>query len=260
MLSIVQAARFIKEMGNGRTRPSLIECITRDNETIELVVKCSTGCTEKEKNLALEALAAMLAADLSLPVPEPFIVEIEQSFVENITDANCRSHFESGCRYAFGSMYVQPGYSAWLNGQKVPESLSVEAAEVYVFDAIIVNSDRRPENPNCLTSGVDIAIFDHELTFQNVLFWKEPWLEDSEFLDQRYHIFAGEYFSSVPTELTRFINAWEAIPDERFDSYLHALPEEWLGHRDFLIEKLTYLKSAKANIHKIVDNALRKMR
>lgn len=58
--------------------------------------------------------------------------------------------------------------TALVSGQKTdvfPQNFTQVAAEVFLFDAIIVNADRRPANPNCLTSGNEIAIFDHELSF-----------------------------------------------------------------------------------------------
>lgn len=261
MLSSVTAERFLKVMGNGRTRPCLIECITPEGVSVEVVVKSSAGCMEKEKNLGLEAIAAMLAADLSLPVPEPFVVELADDFIESLTDHDFKTYLSSGCRLAFGSKHLGPGYAVWLSGQTIPDEMSQDAIEVYIFDAIIVNTDRRPENPNCLTSGSDFAIFDHELTLHTYLFWKEPWKEDSDFPGQDVHIFAGPYFTALPNDLSRFISAWESIPDSRFDNYLDALPYEWRAeHEDFFKEKLSYLKNAKQNIRQIVENAMRRMR
>lgn len=76
MLNRIFASRLERKMGNGRTKLCLITCegATPTAEDVQLVVKFSAGCMEREKNLAIEAIAAMLAADLTLPVPEPFLV------------------------------------------------------------------------------------------------------------------------------------------------------------------------------------------
>ena len=49
MLNTVLASRFIRRMGNGRTKPCLIECEDDEGRSIEVVVKCSDGCMEREK-------------------------------------------------------------------------------------------------------------------------------------------------------------------------------------------------------------------
>ena len=55
-------------MGVGRTKPCLITCEgTTAEDDVHVVVKFSAGCFEKEKNLAIEAISAMLAADLNYP-------------------------------------------------------------------------------------------------------------------------------------------------------------------------------------------------
>jgi hypothetical protein len=258
MLDIVYPTRFIRAMSNGRTKPFLLECEDSTGNIIELVVKCSAGCFEKEKNLALEAIAAMLAADLNLPVPEPFLVKIEPEFTNIIDNAEIKQHVTNSSIYAFGSRFTS-GLSVWPNGQLIPDHMALKAAEIFVFDAIIINSDRRPENPNCLFSGSQVAIIDHELTFMKVLFWKEPWMadgfDDLSFRDK--HIFAKQYYINPVENLDRFINAWETLPETRFRSYKNALPIEWLEDESFVDGIIEYLQTAKYNIRKIADNALR---
>ena len=73
MFHTVVATRFIRRMTNGRTVPCLIECEDENGNKYELVVKFSANMFEKEKNLAIEAIVAMLASDLCLPVAEPFL-------------------------------------------------------------------------------------------------------------------------------------------------------------------------------------------
>ncbi len=261
MLDIVTASRFIKRMGSGRTKPCLIECDADEENTVELVVKCSAGCMEKEKNLVLESISAMLGADLELPVPEPFVVLIDNDFIELIPEEEIRDIFQRGCRYAFGSRFLTSGFSVWSNGDKVPEPLANRAAEVFVFDAIIVNSDRRPDNPNCLFTGKEFAIFDHELTFtqSQILFWKEPWIEGG--LDQmngkERHIFARHYFEKKPDNLSRMVEVWGNLPVSRFEDYRNALPVEWIGDGIYIDEIIGYLKNVKSNIQVIVDHALK---
>lgn len=259
MLNTVQASRFIGTVGNGKTKPYRIECDDNDGNSYELIVKYSIGCHEREKSLALESIAAMLAADLGLPVPEPFVVAIDDDFINTITDHDVLDRLKQSNRLAFGSKHVPSGFSVWLPGQVIPDHLAEEAAEIFVFDALIINSDRRPCNPNCLFSGDALAIIDHELTFGIILFWIAPWLEGGfdGLVGAENHIFAKPYFNKVPTNLDRFVNAWESLSEERFQEYKKAIPPEWIQDVMFVDEIIAKLVNAKANIRNTVENALK---
>ncbi len=45
----------------------------------------------KQRSLVAEAVAAMLAADLDLPVPESFLVKVDAGFAATITDAEVKN-------------------------------------------------------------------------------------------------------------------------------------------------------------------------
>jgi hypothetical protein len=258
MLTTVTATRFIKQMGSGRTKPCLLECEDDAGNVVELVVKYSAALMEKEKNLALEAIVAMLAADLRLPIAEPFVVEISQDFISTITDGTLATRLKDSCNLAFGSA-LKTGVSAWLMNQTVTTGQSQTAAEIAVFDQIVINSDRRPMNPNCLFSGDELVIIDHELCFARFLFWQEPWAEGGlkELEARETHIFGRPYFEAPLRSLDRFAEAWEALPMSRFDDYLAALPPKWVYDEGKIVEILNYLKEVKSNIRIITDRALR---
>ncbi|WP_029046592.1 HipA family kinase [Cupriavidus sp. amp6] len=262
MLELVTATRFIKPMESGRTAPLLLECEGDDERPIEIVTKCSAGTMEGVQNLAIEAVASMLAADLALPVPEPFIVSLTPEFIDLMAqqDAERAEFMRRSHALAFGSRRLPNGFVVWVKGQTVPANLCTEAAEIFAFDGIIVNADRRPENPNCLFSGSNLAIFDHELTFNShqVLFWRAPW-EDGGFdnyASPERHIFAKPNLATCPENLDRFVQAWEDLPDERFEAYFSALPPDWLPSNDVAARVIPYLADVKQNIRILVDEAL----
>ena len=64
----------------------MIVAESADHSTVELVAKFSTGCEEKEVSLAREAIAACLACDLRLPIPEPFLVDVPTGWADGIAD------------------------------------------------------------------------------------------------------------------------------------------------------------------------------
>lgn len=258
MLNTVSAIQFMRKMTSGRTKPCLLLCEAPDGRTFELVVKYSSMMMEKEKNLALEAIVAMLAADLELPVAEPFVVELDPLFVETIEDASLAQLLKTSCPQAFGSA-LKTGVTAWLQNQKVPTQHAQAAAEIAIFDQIIINSDRRPLNPNCLFSPDDLVIIDHELAFTRALFWREPWHDDGlgDLHNRDQHIFSRPYFEAPLADLERFAAAWEKIPESRFDEYYSALPVSWVYDQAHIAGILDYLKEAQRNIRTITANALK---
>ncbi|WP_250528805.1 HipA family kinase [Caballeronia sp. ATUFL_F1_KS4A] len=260
MLQTVLAARFVKAMGNGRTRPVLLECEDAHGNIVEMVTKCSSGTMEGVRNLAIEAVAALLGRDIGLPVPSPYVVQLEQDFINSVADAEIRRMLSTSCRFAFGSECLPGGFAVWPRGGTVEAAHCQLAAEIFVFDGIIVNSDRRPENPNCLTQGNAFAIFDHELTMRpdQVLFWKAPWLSGG--FDQMHgpnlHIFSRPYLEQSPQDLNRFIAAWNDLSRERLASYVEALPGEWRPDDQFLDGVVDHLDAARTNIAAVVQTAL----
>lgn len=229
MFDTITALSVIHEMGTGRTRPTLVMCERDDGSTLDAIVKCSSKTMQGVHDLAVEALCGMLAHDLSLPVPEFFAVEITQDFIDTVQSHNTREILELSDSIAFGSLQLPSGYAVWGRDQEVPKSLCEAAAEIYAFDAVIVNGDKRPDNPNCLFSGSQLAIIDHELCFTHELFWKAPWMTDG-FSTRRSpndHIFAKPRLAQCPSNLDRFRSAWAKKDDVRVTSYFRALPPSW---------------------------------
>jgi hypothetical protein len=260
MLQTVMATRYVRAMSVGRTKPFLVECEDGNGDPVEVIAKCSAGTFEGVKNLAIEAIAAMLGKDLALPVPDPYVVQLDTDFIDSIADAQIRQFMSASCKYAFGSEALPPGHAVWPTGGTVEAALCERAAEIFVFDGIIVNSDRRPTNPNCLFDGSEFGIFDHEMTLQpdQILFWKAPWVNGG--FDQMHgpqlHIFSRPYLEQSPTNLDRFIDAWNALPQGRFRDYIDALPPEWRTQEDFLTGVVTHLETAQSNIAAIAQTAL----
>lgn len=261
MLDKITAVGFQGAVGTGKTRPTRLECERGNGEIVEVVAKCSAGTMEHEKNLVIEAIAAMLAADLGLPVPEPFIVDLTPEFIELLRPfPEVYEQMKASCRFAFGTAHLPTGFAVWAKGQPVPPDLSLQAAEIFTFDGIIVNSDRRPGNPNCLYSGEEIAIIDHELSFASdqVLFWREPWIEGGfdSYASSDFHIFAKPNLSNCPANLDRFASAWRSLPSTRFDEYFDAIPIEWQQPATFKERLVGYLHEVKANIDEVVRGSL----
>lgn len=80
MLRPVTAVRFDGRTKVGRTAPCRLTCAHSNGAKVEVVAKFSGGCDRTVASLVIESLTAMLGADLGLPVPEPFIVVVDDDF------------------------------------------------------------------------------------------------------------------------------------------------------------------------------------
>lgn len=158
MIETVDAVVFVRRMISGRTGPALCDCLRSNGEHVEVVVKEHERCDSGLGSLAREAIAACLAADLGLPVPEPFWVAVPAGLLPDDTAS-------TGDKLAFGSRHVGSQFSIWTVGHTLSRDARQAAAAVFLFDAIIQNFDRRSANPNCLVRGDELRIIDHEATF-----------------------------------------------------------------------------------------------
>jgi hypothetical protein len=218
---------------------------------VDLIAKFSAGCDERETNLARELIAACLAADLGLPVPEPLLVEIDDEWIGTISDAIIRARVAGSCRVAFGSTLMTGQYSVWNSGTPIPDTLRPTAAAIFVFDAIIQNADRREENPNCLVNGESVRIFDHELAFMHrmILGWRPPWAIGSlQVLEAPgKHIFRANLVGCA-IDYAPIKAAWTGITDQRLAGYRQALPPEWMGSAASIDSAISLIRDARDNI------------
>jgi hypothetical protein len=249
LLTRVAAIEFIRVAGRGKTEPLFLTCEKLDGSNVEVAAKLLDGCDEKQVSLAREAIGACLAADLGLPIPEAFVVELSPDFVEAVPDARQQARFARSLPFAFGSKLITGQWSNWNDGTPISVSLLDTAAAIFCFDAIVQNPDRRGVNTNCLTKDGDVRIFDHELAFTHelMLFWKAPWaiggLKSLE--TPGAHIFraglAGRAINFAPIR-----SAWQALSDDRIQSYWEALPNEW--QLPAAGSALTLIRDARDNI------------
>jgi hypothetical protein len=265
MLARVTATYFHRPMGVGKTAPSLVTCLHADGSEVELVVKFAGGCEGGTGSLLREAVAALMAADLDLPVPEPFLVNLQADFVATIPDTDeryrlAKRHAAASLGWNFGSKKLPPGFSTILKGQTMPLALRPAAAEILAFDTFISNPDRTVENPNCQSNGSQFGIFDHELAFrtEGVLFWKPPWEKGAIYFpkaqpDRFRHVFVDQVRGSEP-DFRRFGGAFDVLTAARLNEYQSALPIEWVGDGSDTGRILEYIRALKENVGSAISN------
>jgi len=260
MLSQVTAVRFDGRAKSGRTIPCRLTCEAADRAEVEVVAKLSAGCDRKVTALVMETIAAMLAADLDLPVPEPFLVSLEPEFIAGLPDETVADMARRSNPVAFGSKHLPPGYTSWPVGKAIPKDAMATAAEIFAFDALIANDDRRPVNPNCLFSGASLAIYDHEMAFftEGIIGWQPPWVIGSlqSFKQTRRHLFS-EQLCGKTVNFDRLAGAWLAVTDERLAAYRAALPDAWNSASQHADQALLYIGQARDNIEAALQEVRR---
>ena len=259
MLDLITAIRFDARVSSGRTVPCRLTCEKPGGDEVEVVAKLSAGCDRGVASLSIEAIAAMLATDLDLPVPEPFLVQLAPAFIACLPDPQVAEMARRSSPMAFGSKHLPPGYTSWPEGKAIPREAVETAVEIFAFDALIVNPDRRRANPNCLFNGAALAIYDHELALftDAIIGWQPPWVIGSlEFLRQPGSHLFSEQLRGKALNLDRFAGAWLAISDARLEEYRAAMPREWNSAAGQVDQALRHIAEVRDNI----DPALNEVR
>jgi hypothetical protein len=252
MLRTVDAIEFNGAISTGRTSPCRVTCEADDGSLIEAAVKFSAGCDRREVNLALEVIAACLAGDLDLPIPEPLLVRWSREWADCIPDQTRRTLIQASAPVAFGSTLVLPGFRAWHRGARITDAMLPVAAAIFAFDALISNPDRREGNPNCLVKGNAIRIFDHEMALQHklILNWIPPWRLGGlrELERPGAHIFLTGLKGRERLNLDQVQARWSALPDRRLREYETALPIDWSAASGAVGDATTLVAQARDNI------------
>ena len=265
MIVRLAADEFIRQATSGRTRPILTLCESETDKPLEVFCKVSAGCFEGVTSLAREVLASCLAADLNLPVPQPYLVEISLDLVSTVTDIDMRHRLQNSCAVGFGSARVENQFSAWTTGNRVTDAMLPSALGTLLFDAIIQNSDRRLSNPNCLVAGDHLRLIDHELAFPSssqllnrLAAWKmggTQWLCGAD-----GHIFCRDLKLNQKRRLLNFgpLRAlWSSISDTRLKEYRAVIPHEWATAIPAVDEGLKQIQYARDNFDGIITEIRR---
>lgn len=202
----------------------------------------------------------MLAAELGIPTPEPFVVHASEAFIESIRVVNpvvaTRLSDSSGLGYA--SRHLTEGFQTWPSKRQPEGEALTQAAEILAFDCWFQNPDRKPSNPNLLWNGTEFAVIDHELAFvtEGVLFWKPPWLENAVDDLVREHLFGTSLRRTTP-DLARIVRALKSISDERLLGYIEALPQKWVEDLGPATNAVQFIKDVRDNADAAAQEVLR---
>jgi hypothetical protein len=253
------ATQFIKPMSTGRNRPLLLGCENEAAEPFEVVVKFR-GKEMDEKAQISELVATQLADDLGLQVPQAAVVDVPVGFETIIAEKDLAAMVKGSPGLNFGSIHLGVGFTTWPPGREPYGAQRDQAAEVFAFDALIQNADRRAVNPNLWARSDRLGIYDHEMAFQFLSVpiiggAPKPWAVAKQgkafvFLDQ--HIF----FRSLRggrLDLGPFKQKLGAVTNEQILTYADSVPAEWRNKSDFCDRIAEYLREAREHRETLIQ-------
>ena len=223
------------------------------------------GINKKEfgqKGLAKEIFGGLLGYTFGLNVPEIAIVSIPAELYETsaIPDTAIRQKLSKSPGKNFGSKEIitKNEYAGFIKNENLNN-----AAEVFAFDAIIGNNDRKKSNPNLFMVPEGFVIYDHEKAFEfanpymlvgegPIKIWGTQKGESLRALKE--HLFYPELKGKKDKiDLTNFTSNLSEINVQLLSRIVEKIPEEW--HSEELENINTHLLEA-ASKAKIIEQKL----
>lgn len=154
-MKLVTAACYIAPLREGGSLPAII-----GTEPAGRYVVKFRGAGQGPKALIAELLAATLADELGLPLPEPAIVTMAEGFGLSEPDPEIQDLLRGSVGANFGLAYLPGalGFDVAVDLAGVDPDV---AAAVVWLDAFLTNPDRTLRNPNLLVWNDQIWLIDH---------------------------------------------------------------------------------------------------
>ncbi len=244
------ANQFIRPMDAGRTCPVLLGAEDTEGKTVEVVTKLR-GPELSVKAQIAELVAAPLAAHLGLEVPQAAVVDVAAGF-EAIVPPGLAAAFRASPGRNFGSVHLGTSFTTWAVGRSPAGVQRDQAAEIFAFDLLVQNADRRATNPNLWSRSERVGVYDHEQAFSFLHFpiiggAPRPWVladQAGAFRFMEGHAFYPS-LRGAKLNLGPFEGRLAALSDEVIQGLLKAVPAEWQQGHDLCAKTADYLREAR---------------
>jgi hypothetical protein len=229
----VFATRYVTPLREGGSLPGLVEA---DDDGL-YVVKFR-GAGQGPGALVAEVVAGELARSLSLPVPELVLVELDPQIGVAEPDPEIQDLLVASTGLNLGVDFL-PGALAFT-----PEAALAAGSEfcanVVWLDALLMNLDRTPRNPNLLTWHRRTWLIDHGAALYPQ---HSPAglvaAADDPFALIRDHVLLPYAGSIVEADTRLAAKAAESVP-----AAVAAVPDGWLG------------KTSREDLHEFLERRL----
>lgn len=227
---------YVQELSSGKSMPLLLRCIcAQDQQKDEIVVKLSNNIMSHDAKCR-EIIAAFIANELGLLVAEPVLVHINQDTLLAFKDNPHHQRVHNAIGKNFGNKWAGTGYNEFVHGFTLNQNILLKALNIFIFDVLIVNPDRRFEKQNLKTYQDNIIIFDHESAFGfvfDIFSNPTPWVfadYDKDWI--RKHLFYTELKKNypntiLPQNIDNFMSVITTINAQFWHKAKALIPTEW---------------------------------
>jgi hypothetical protein len=253
------ATQFIKPMSTGRNHPLLLGCENAGGDTFEVVVKFRGKEMDAKAQIA-ELVTAQLADDLGLQVPQAAVVDVPTGFDAIIAEKDLAAMVKSSPGMNFGSVNLGAGFTTWPPGRNPIGTQRDQAADIFAFDTLIQNLDRRAVNPNLWARSDKLGVYDHEQAFSFLALpiiggAPKPWQaakrpKSFQFLEQ--HIFYRS-LRGGRLDFGPFKEKLGRLTDGQIQGYANAVLAAWRSQGDFSERIVEYLAEARKHRETLIQ-------
>jgi hypothetical protein len=157
------ATRYVTPLREGGSLPAILDTVPQpgtDEAAGGLFVAKFRGAGQGARVLVAELLVGQIAAHLGLPMPDLALIDLDAAFGRSEPDQEIQDLLQKsrglnvGLRYLDGAF----GYDPVAMAPLIDPDL---AAEIVWMDALCLNVDRTPRNPNLLVHGRKLWLIDH---------------------------------------------------------------------------------------------------
>lgn len=237
---------------SGANRPLFIRGIDIQTKQKGVYVLKYQGAERMDNRTSgRELLAAFLAKEWGLTVPEPVTIIVTENFLNTLTGhEDFRNIQKSKDCLNFGSIKIVGDTDISSHAALTPYQVQ-QAAQVFIFDLIIQNADRRFEKPNLFLAKDRIHLIDHELAFgflDTLPFLRSPKpyiLNETDVNSAMNHFFYRILQSNKNLETTAIFQVFKRLPDNFWEKVQNFMPLEW---------QTSEINQIQTHITQILDN------
>ena len=216
----VAATRYVLPLREGGSMPGLVEA-TDDG----LYVVKFRGAGQGPKALVAEVIAGELARALGLPVPEQVFVDVDVALGNAEPDPEIQDLIAASGGLNVGLDFL-PGSLAFDEAAAARLDPAL-AADVVWLDALVMNVDRTPRNPNLLVWHGNLWLIDHGAALYVQHGDDFPATATRRFAAIRDHVLLPHAGSIADADARLAPRALAAV-----DDVVGLVPEDWIGDPD----------------------------
>ena len=236
VLRALSATRYVTPLREGGSLPAIVEA---DDDGL-YVVKFR-GAGQGPRALLAEVLAGEIGRALGLPVPTLALVTLDADIGRTEPDGEIRDLLKASVGLNLGVDFL-PGALGYDPAASTPPPAEL-AADIVWFDALVLNVDRTPRNPNLLEWHRRLYCIDHGASLYMHHDWATaPALAASPFPQIKDHVLlpvAGELRAAGERLRPK-------LPVSLFRQLADDVPDAWLPDD-------AHLGGARAQRHAYVE-------